>query len=59
LVHTPYAALPVADLVDYALNRDNRSELEIELAQRLVMALDMLAEAEQFQPRPLPYGHNA
>lgn len=59
MVHTPYAAVPVSDLVDYALNRDNRSELEIELAQRLAMALTMLEEAEQFHPRPLPYGHNA
>jgi hypothetical protein len=59
LVHTPYAALAVEDLVDYALNRDNRSDLEIELAQRLAVALAMLAEAEEFPMRPQPYGHDA
>ena len=39
---TPYAALTTEDLVDYALHREAKTDLEIELAQRLQIALDML-----------------
>lgn len=47
---TAYSALPVEDLVDYALQRDIRTDLEIELAQRLRVALDMLTEHELLSP---------
>lgn len=60
LVCTPYCAVPAQELVEYALElRDNRTDLEIELAQRLQLALDMLIEAEQFHPRPERTRHDA
>lgn len=59
MVCTPYSAVPVQDLVEYALQRDIRTDLEIELAQRLQMALDMLTENELFHPRPPKHGHDA
>lgn len=56
---TPYTAVPAQDLVEYALNRDVRSDLEIELAQRLQIALDMLEEAHMFHPLPMRGRHDA
>ena len=56
---TEYAAVPSNDLIEYAIQRDGRTTLEIELAQRLALALDMLAENEMFEPRKPHYGHNA
>lgn len=59
MVCTPYRAVPAQDLVEYALNRDLRTDLEIELAQRLQIALDMLVEAERFHPQPERTRHDA
>jgi hypothetical protein len=59
VVCTPYSVVPASDLVDYALNRDIRTDLEVELAQRLAMALVMLEEAGQFHPQPIRHGHDA
>lgn len=42
MYQTEYSYLTSDELVIYALNRDNRSSLELELAQRLDIALDML-----------------
>ncbi len=43
---TAYSALDTRDLVAYALMRDSRTELEVELAQRLDLALDMIEEED-------------
>lgn len=56
---TEYAAVPSNDLIEYALQRDGRTTLEIELAQRLAIALDMLTQNELFEPRKPQYGHDA
>ena len=44
---TCYSCLPTDDLLIYALTRDNRTDMEIELAQRLALAVDMLKEQEE------------
>jgi len=41
---TIYSLMSSSDLVAYSLLRNDRSELEIELAQRLYVALMMLEE---------------
>ena len=43
---TAYSSLPTDELITYALARDNRNDMETELAQRLMLACQML-EAEQ------------
>lgn len=40
---TVYSTLSTEELIDFAVMRDNRSELEIELAERLEQAVLMLA----------------
>ena len=42
---TPYSLMPTNDLLELALCRDSFTQLEIELAQRLALALDMLEES--------------
>lgn len=39
---TVYSALNSEELVDFALQRDNATQMEIELAQRLGIAMAML-----------------
>jgi hypothetical protein len=39
---TVYSVLSSEELIDFALQRDNATDMEIELAQRLNIALDML-----------------
>ena len=46
MYQTEYSYLTSDELVNYALSRDNRSSLELELAQRLDIALDMLCDDE-------------
>lgn len=41
---TVYSALSSDELTEYALQRDNATEMEIELAQRLFIAMGMLEE---------------
>ena len=41
---TTYSFIPTRELTVFALSRDSRTELEIELAQRLELALDMIEE---------------
>lgn len=41
---TVYSVLGSVDLVEFALTRDNATQMEIELAQRLDIALAMLEE---------------
>lgn len=41
---TVYSMLSSDELVDFALARDNATEMEIELAQRLGIAMAMLEE---------------
>lgn len=48
---TAYAQLDSRDLVELALCRQTGTDLEIELAQRLDVALDMLDEEEQYDTR--------
>lgn len=42
MYQTEYSYLTTNELLNYALNRDNLSSLELELAQRLDIAMDML-----------------
>lgn len=42
MYQTEYSYLTSDELVHYALSRDNRSSLELELAQRLEIAIEML-----------------
>jgi hypothetical protein len=46
MYQTEYSYLTSDELVHYALTRDNRSSLELELAQRLEIAIDMLCYDE-------------
>lgn len=46
MYQTEYSYLTSDELVHYALTRDNRTSLELELAQRLDIALDMLCSDE-------------
>jgi hypothetical protein len=41
---TVYSALNSEELVDFAVQRDNATQMEIELAQRLMVAMAMLEE---------------
>jgi hypothetical protein len=43
--NTIYAPMSTKELVELALCRDNSTELETELAQRLEVALDMIDES--------------
>lgn len=52
---TSYSALPTDDLIIYALARDTRSEMEVELAQRLMVACQMMAEQQEEDERYLPH----
>lgn len=49
MFHTEYAYMSSNELTNYALSRDNSSNLEIELAQRLLLAMDMLEEKEEHE----------
>ena len=44
---TTYSCVETIDLIDYALCRDNSTQLEIELAQRLEIAVNMLDEEDE------------
>lgn len=44
---TSYSALPTWDLLNYALSRDIGTDMEIELAQRLQIALGMIEEEQE------------
>ena len=46
MYQTEYSYLTSDELVHYALSRDNRTSLELELAQRLDIALDMLCDED-------------
>lgn len=41
---TIYSFIPNRELVQFALSRDSRTQLELELAQRFLLALDMIEE---------------
>lgn len=41
---TVYSALASEELVEFAVHRDNATQMEIELAQRLFVAMGMLEE---------------
>lgn len=46
MLRTVYSTMASEDLVEFALQRDNVTQMEIELAQRLHIALGMLEEEE-------------
>lgn len=48
MYQTEYSYLTSDELVHYALTRDNRTSLELELAQRLEIAIDMLMDDEDY-----------
>jgi hypothetical protein len=43
---TEYASLSTEELIQYAQLRNGASPLEIELAQRLTLAVDMIADGQ-------------
>jgi uncharacterized protein YerC len=45
---TAYSALQTEELLEYALLRDNATHMEIELAQRLLLAMQMLEEQDEY-----------
>lgn len=45
MMATSYSAIDTAELVQFALYRDSRTELEFELAQRLNEAMSMIEES--------------
>lgn len=47
MYQTEYSYLTSDELVHYALTRDNRTSLELELAQRLDIAIDMLCSEDE------------
>lgn len=51
MVRTSYSFLSTDELVHIALARDKRTEMEVELAQRLELALDKIAELEEENDR--------
>jgi hypothetical protein len=44
---TSYSCLPTDDLITYALARDSHTEMEVELAQRLMLAVSMIEEEQE------------
>lgn len=44
MLRTTYSFIHTRELVQFALARDLRSEMEVELAQRLELALNMIEE---------------
>lgn len=44
MIRTTYSHLDTRELIQFALCRDTRSDLELELAQRLELAIDMIEE---------------
>lgn len=54
MYQTEYSYLTTEELVHYALSRDNRSSLELELAQRLDIAMGMLMDEDEDEE-----GHDA
>lgn len=46
MYQTEYSYLTTDELVHYALTRDNRTSLELELAQRLDIAMEMLFDED-------------
>lgn len=46
MLRTEYAVMETQELIDYALLRDNRRSMEVELAQRLSIALSRINELE-------------
>ena len=46
MLRTVYSTMASEDLVEFALQRDNVTQMEIELAQRLQIALVMLEEED-------------
>jgi hypothetical protein len=54
MVRTEYAAIDTEDLCDYVMADQEASSLELELAQRLAIALAMLEE--QMQAEDASYG---
>ncbi len=44
MIETEYSAIETDDLVEFVLADQNATTREVELAQRLMLAIDMLAE---------------
>jgi len=44
---TAYSCVSTTDLIIYAIARDNRTDMELELAQRLMLACQMIEEEQE------------
>ena len=47
MLYTEYTCMSTTELTNYALTRDNSSKLEVELAQRLQLAQDIIENEEK------------
>lgn len=47
MIRTSLSFLDDEELMEFALNKDDRTEMEVELAQRLMTAVDYIDELEQ------------
>lgn len=46
MIRTEFAVCTTEELINFALLRDNRTSMEIELAQRLMLAIDKIERME-------------
>lgn len=47
MIHTAYSIIDTDELIAFTMTKSGASDLEIELAQRLNLAIDILAEYEE------------
>ena len=52
MIHTAYSIIDTDELIAFTMTKAGASDLEIELAQRLPLAIDMLAEYEIDEEEP-------
>lgn len=49
MLRTVYSHLTTEELLGFAMGRDSRSDMEVELAQRLMLAVDMMDDEVEEQ----------
>ncbi len=50
MIRTVYSTLSTEEVAAFAMVRDNRTDMEVELAQRLLSAKDALEDEQRQQP---------
>jgi hypothetical protein len=56
MIHTAYSIIDTDELIAFTMTKSGASDLEVELAQRLTLAIDMLAEYEEDEDEQDPGG---